>query len=72
MTNKYELSYHSREIACHAIENYGEKLLKGEQWKLKIHTYRAVLEKIIVSHFPNFHHCALSSVKYIKGLTFEE
>lgn len=70
--NNYELSYHSREIACHAIENYIEKLLKGEQWRLKIHTYRAVLEKIIVNNFPNHHHCALSNVKYTEGLTFTE
>ncbi|RZC33283.1 RRNAD1, partial [Asbolus verrucosus] len=68
--NKYQLSYHSREIACHAIENYIEKLLKGEFWRLQIHTYRAVLEKLITNKYPDYHHCALNNVKYTEDLTF--
>ncbi|KAJ3639357.1 hypothetical protein Zmor_002719 [Zophobas morio] len=70
-TNKYDLSYHSREIACHAIENYIDKLRKNECWRLKIHTYRAALEKIITKKCPDYHHCALNNVKYTEDLTFE-
>lgn len=66
------MSYHSREIACHAIENYIEKLKKNECWRLKIHTFRAVLEKIITEKFPDYHHSALNNVKYTEDLTFEK
>jgi hypothetical protein len=68
--NNYNLSYHSREIACHAIENYVDKLKKDECWRLKIHTYRAVLEKIIINKYPDYHHCALNNVKYTEDLSF--
>ncbi|XP_044256471.1 protein RRNAD1 isoform X2 [Tribolium madens] len=67
----YNLSYHSREIACHAIENYIEKLNRNECWRLKIHTYRAALEKIIAQKCPKYRHSALNNVKYSEDLTFE-
>ncbi|XP_064215579.1 methyltransferase-like protein 25B [Tribolium castaneum] len=70
-SRNYTLSYHSREIACHAIENYIEKLNRKECWRLKIHTYRAALEKLITQNYPKYRHSALNSVKYSEDLTFE-
>lgn len=68
--NNYALSYQAKEMACHAIESYTEKLLQGECWRLKIHAYRALLEKIIVSIRPDLQHSAVTSVKYSQDLTF--
>ncbi|KAJ8924545.1 hypothetical protein NQ315_000693 [Exocentrus adspersus] len=48
--NGIRLGYLGCEIACHAIENYVEKLKRQEDYcKLKIHAYRARLEEILVS-----------------------
>ncbi|XP_045481622.1 methyltransferase-like protein 25B [Harmonia axyridis] len=67
---KYELCYHSKEIACHAVENYIEKLLEGEYWKLRIHAYRATIEKILSEIEPGYKHIPLANVKYAKDLDF--
>ncbi|KAK9889473.1 hypothetical protein WA026_004748 [Henosepilachna vigintioctopunctata] len=69
--NKNDLSYHSREIACHAIENYIVKLHEGEFWKLKIHAYRATIEKILTEMDTQYKHIPLAGVKYVKDLDFE-
>ncbi|XP_044764870.1 protein RRNAD1-like isoform X2 [Coccinella septempunctata] len=67
---KYELCYHSKEIACHAIETYIDKLMEGEYWKLKIHAYRATIEKILAKIQPEYKHIPLANVKYAKDLDF--
>lgn len=64
-------SYNSREIACHAIENYIEKLKQGQSWKLKIHAYRAAIEKIIINNRPDLKHMPLANIKYTEDLSFE-
>jgi len=47
--SSWKLTYTNAELACHAIEMYSERLRAGEQDKLKVHCYRAVLEKILVN-----------------------
>lgn len=66
------LSYDAREISCHALENYSDRLIKLDYSYLRIHSYRAILEKIIVGINPELKHSGLKSVKYQNGLTFSE
>ncbi|CAH2050850.1 unnamed protein product, partial [Iphiclides podalirius] len=65
------LSYTSREIACHAIELYSERLQRGEYEDLKIHAYRAALEKILVEHDPALKHSPVRSIKHSRNMTFD-
>ena len=43
------LSYEAKELSCHAIENYAEKLetTPSESLSLRLHCHRAALEAII-------------------------
>nr|CAD7427372.1 unnamed protein product [Timema monikensis] len=66
------LSYEAREIACHAIETYSERLRSGLYLDLKVHSYRAALEQIIVKNWPNLRHTAIKSVKHTKQITFTQ
>lgn len=66
------LSYEAREIACHAIETYAERLRTNNYDYLKIHCYRALIERILCRYYPNMRHCGLKSVKQKDGLTFQE
>lgn len=65
------LSYPSREIACHAIEVYCEKLRKGNYKDLKVHAYRAALERILVEHNVKFKHAQVRSMKHSDKMSFE-
>lgn len=67
-----KLSYPSREIACHAIEVYCERLCKGNYEDLKIHAYRAALERILVDHDPKLKHAPVRSIKHSDTMTFEK
>lgn len=67
----HTLSYESREIACHAIEIYSRRLQAGDYRDLQVHSYRAALEKILVSKDPQLKHTGIKSVKHSKGLTFQ-
>lgn len=67
-----QLSYEAREIACHAMEMYCDRLSAGQYEYLKIHSLRAAAERIIVQHFPDLRHCALRNVKHAPGMTFDE
>uniref|UniRef100_A0A1B0C8Q7 Methyltransferase domain-containing protein n=2 Tax=Lutzomyia longipalpis TaxID=7200 RepID=A0A1B0C8Q7_LUTLO len=69
---RVHLSYEAREVACHAIEMYHERLSLGEFDDLKIHAYRSALEKVIVRNWPNLRHSGLRSVKYRECRTFRE
>ncbi|XP_055536887.1 methyltransferase-like protein 25B [Wyeomyia smithii] len=71
-SNKHNLrlSYESREIACHAIEQYGHKLQTGYD-ELKVHAYRAAVEKIIVKLYPHLKHFGLKSTK-VSNMCFQE
>ncbi|XP_034477721.1 protein RRNAD1 isoform X2 [Drosophila innubila] len=67
-----QLSYEAREIACHAIELYYDRLKAGQHEYLKIHSLRAAAERIIVHHFPDLRHSALRNVKHAPGMTFND
>jgi len=66
------LSYVSEELACHAIETYTERLAQpGENEKLKVHCYRAVLEHLLVTtRSPKYQHTILKTVSKAHTLPF--
>uniref|UniRef100_A0A1A9VP19 Methyltranfer_dom domain-containing protein n=1 Tax=Glossina austeni TaxID=7395 RepID=A0A1A9VP19_GLOAU len=53
------LSYEAREISCHAIEMYKQRLPGNNYDYLKIHSFRAAAERIIAKHYPELKktHC---------------
>lgn len=59
------LSYESREIACHAIEQYEMRLRADDFEYLRVHSYRAAIEKIICEHWPQWRHSGLRSIKHL-------
>ncbi|XP_041975584.1 protein RRNAD1 [Aricia agestis] len=65
------LSYTVREISCHAIDMYCERLCKGDYNDLKIHAYRAALEKLLVNTDPKLKHTPVRSIKHSNDMTFE-
>lgn len=67
-----KLSYEAREAACHAIENYAMRLETRNYEYLKVHAYRAALERILVKNWPHFKHAGLRGVKNTELLTFSE
>lgn len=70
--NKFHLSYNAREVACHAIETYLDRLRTGQHWQFKIHAYRAALEYLIVEKYPQLGRTALANVKYRTEMSFSE
>lgn len=66
------LSYEALEISCHAMEIYCDRLAKGDYEYLKVHSFRAAAERIIVNQWPNLKHCGLRSVKHVPGMDFED
>lgn len=68
------LSYVSEELACHAIETYTERLAQpGENEKLKVHCYRAVLEYLLVTtRSPKYQHTILKTVSKAHTLPFPD
>uniref|UniRef100_A0A1A9X3N4 Methyltranfer_dom domain-containing protein n=1 Tax=Glossina brevipalpis TaxID=37001 RepID=A0A1A9X3N4_9MUSC len=66
------LSYEAREISCHAIEMYKQRLASSNYDCLKIHSFRAAAERIIVKHYPELRHSGLKSIKHSKNLQFED
>ncbi|XP_022233123.2 protein RRNAD1 isoform X2 [Drosophila obscura] len=67
-----QLSYEAREISCHAMEVYRDRLQAAEYDYLKIHSFRAAAERIIVQQYPHLRHCALRNVKHAPGMSFDE
>ncbi|EDW61782.2 methyltransferase-like protein 25B isoform X1 [Drosophila virilis] len=67
-----QLSYEAREIACHAMEQYSDRLQAGQYEYLKIHSLRAAAERIIVEQLPDLRHSALRNVKHAPGMTFND
>ncbi|XP_035794410.1 protein RRNAD1-like isoform X2 [Anopheles albimanus] len=65
------LSYQAREIACHAIEQYSNKLLEDYE-ELKVHAYRAAIECIIVRLRPELKHSGLKGGIKATEASFEE
>lgn len=64
------LSYEAREIACHAIEKYSQRLSSGDYDYLRVHSFRAALEKIICDNWPSLKHSGLKSIKTLT--TFDD
>ncbi|KAE8588319.1 hypothetical protein XENTR_v10022462 [Xenopus tropicalis] len=67
----HKLSYKAREVACHAIEDYMERL-RGESAILRTHCYRAVLETVIRSIDPNMKRPGVQTIKKAHELPFRE
>ncbi|XP_069735023.1 methyltransferase-like protein 25B [Phaenicophaeus curvirostris] len=67
----HELSYRAREAACHALEEYRERL--GEESdRLRVHCYRAALETLIRAAKPGMKHPGVQTVKKSHALTFAQ
>ena len=66
------LTYTSTELSCHAVEMYADKLRQGEQDKLKVHCYRAVLEDLLVRRDPQYRHTILKTVSRPHLLSFPD
>uniref|UniRef100_A0A0K0EQS4 Methyltranfer_dom domain-containing protein n=1 Tax=Strongyloides stercoralis TaxID=6248 RepID=A0A0K0EQS4_STRER len=70
------LSYAARELACHGLKQFKEKLnsKKGILSSFKINLYRAKLEHLIfsITSDKNYRHLGLRSVLYNENLSFEE
>uniref|UniRef100_A0A182M5S5 Methyltransferase domain-containing protein n=1 Tax=Anopheles culicifacies TaxID=139723 RepID=A0A182M5S5_9DIPT len=70
-TAKLSLSYEAREIGCHAIEQYREKLRHGYH-ELKVHAYRAAIENIIVRIRPDLKRSGLKGGIKAAEVSFAE
>ncbi|GFU75677.1 protein RRNAD1 [Trichonephila clavipes] len=71
-TFNYDMSDEAKEMACHAVEMHIKRLQDNAQ-SLKIHCYRATLEKVITSAIPriaHIRHLGLGGVKNGELLPF--
>lgn len=59
----YQLSFEAREIACHAIEVYTNRLLDRNYDYLRVHSFRAAIEKIICKYWPERKRSGLRNIK---------
>ena len=78
------LSFNARELACHAIETYAERLSEDAQsvsngsemrnGKLVVHCYRALLEYLLVKkkNRPDLSHSGLQTVSKAHQMSFED
>uniref|UniRef100_A0A8C4RGR2 Methyltransferase like 25B n=1 Tax=Erpetoichthys calabaricus TaxID=27687 RepID=A0A8C4RGR2_ERPCA len=67
----HELSYKARETACHAKEDYIQRL-RQDNTILKVHCYRAVLETIIRKMDPSLKRAGIQTVKKGHELPFTD
>ncbi|XP_048784965.1 methyltransferase-like protein 25B isoform X1 [Lagopus muta] len=67
----HTLSYRAREAACHAVEEYTERLHRDSKC-LRIHCYRAVLETLIQAADPSKKHLGVQTMKKAHMLSFPE
>ncbi|CAH2327093.1 RRNAD1 isoform X1 [Pelobates cultripes] len=67
----HKLSYKAREVACHAIEDYIERL-RTDSSILRTHCYRAVLETVIRSVDPTMKRAGVQTIKKAHELKFKE
>ncbi|XP_062321463.1 protein RRNAD1 [Osmerus eperlanus] len=67
----HQLSYKSREGACHAMEDYMQRL-REESSLLKTHCYRAVLESVIRGTRPELRRAGIQTIKKSHQLPFHE
>lgn len=59
------LSFEAREIACHAIEVYAKRLHDNNYDYLRVHSFRAAIEKIICKYWPERKRSGLKSIKHL-------
>lgn len=59
------LTFEARKIACHAIEVYAKRLFDKNYQNLKVHSYRAAIEKIICKYWPERKHLGLKNIKHL-------
>nr|ACE75279.1 conserved hypothetical protein [Glyptapanteles flavicoxis] len=70
-SNNY-LSYAALEVACHAVENYCDKMKTGDYNNLKVHAYRGMLEMILIKKSGLImRHGRVNSVKVNEQMTFQ-
>ncbi|KAG1947953.1 protein RRNAD1 isoform X2 [Pimephales promelas] len=67
----HQLSYKAREGACHAIEDYLQRL-REESELLRTHCYRGILESIIRAERPDMRRPGVQTVKKAHTLSFSE
>lgn len=67
----YELSYRLREGACHALEEYAERLQKAGPG-LRTHCYRAALETVIRRAQPKLRRPGVQGIPRVHELKIEE
>lgn len=65
LPNICHLSFESREIACHAIEVYAARLAVKNYEYLRVHSFRAAIEKIICKNWPDRKRSGLRSIKHL-------
>ncbi|XP_057317872.1 methyltransferase-like protein 25B [Microplitis mediator] len=71
MDNNY-LSYAALEVACHAVENYCDKMRSGDYHNLKVHAYRSMLEMLLIKKGGLImRHGRVTSVKVNEQMTFD-
>ncbi|XP_015119248.1 protein RRNAD1 [Diachasma alloeum] len=71
--SSHSLSYAALEVACHAVENYCDKIKNNEYEDLKVHGYRATLEKILIDKGGiAMRHGKVGSVRVNNQMSFEE
>ena len=68
----HDLTYTARELACHAMETYIERLKDGDVERLKVHCYRALLEKLLCEVDKDLRHSSLKTVSKAYKMDFEE
>ncbi|XP_061333939.1 methyltransferase-like protein 25B [Pezoporus flaviventris] len=68
----HELSYRARESACHALEQYRDRLAGGGSPRLRAHCYRAVLETLIRGARPGLRRPGVQTVKKAHALSFPQ
>ncbi len=62
-----------RELSCHALEVYRLRLRQdGGAGKLKVHCYRALLERLLQGRDPGMRHCGLSTVQRAETIPFAD
>lgn len=66
----HHLSFEAREIACHAIEVYAKRLEQRNYDNLRVHAFRAAIEKIICKYWPERKYSGLRNIKRLT--TFRE
>lgn len=67
----HQLSYKAREGACHAIEDYMQRLREGSEL-LRTHCYRALLETFIRDTKPDLRRAGIQTIKKAHLLPFTE